>query len=111
MKFTSEFTPLVSIVIPVKDGAATLRNCLLAIRRSYYRKFEVIVVNDHSTEQTPQIAAEFDAKILEAGEGRGANSARNLGASKATGDILIFIDADIIVNRETILGIVESLEE
>lgn len=111
MEITPSYSPLVSIIIPVKNGAATLDACLRSIKRSYYKNYEVIVVDDHSTDNTLEIARHFQCAIVEAEEGRGANAARNLGAKAALGDVFMFLDSDVMVNRETILGIVETLEE
>jgi glycosyltransferase involved in cell wall biosynthesis len=107
---TTEYNPLVSVVIPVKNGAATLDACLWSIRRSYYKNIEVIVVDDHSSDGTVEMAKKFNTTVLEVENGRGANNARNVGAGHAKGDILVFIDSDVVVTRETFLGIVETLE-
>ena len=111
MNIATSYQPFVSIVIPVKNGAGVLDACLRAIRRSYYRNFEVIVVDDHSTDDTVAIAKQHGCSVHEATEGAGANNARNFGARQAKGDVLVFIDSDIVVGRETILGIVETLED
>jgi len=111
MYINPDYNPLVSIVIPVKNGEATLGHCLSSIRRSYYKNIEVIVVDDHSTDRTPQIAKQYNCTLISATEGSGANAARNTGAAAAQGDIFVFIDSDVRVERETILGIVERLEE
>lgn len=102
--------PLVSVIIPVRNGGATIGHCLRSIRRSYYRHLEVLVVDDHSTDDTREIARSFQCRVIEATEGAGANAARNLGAREAKGDILVFIDSDVVARRETILGIVERLD-
>lgn len=111
MYINPDYRPLVSVVIPVKNGEATLGTCLRSIRRSYYKHIEVIVVDDHSTDRTPEIARQFNCVLVPAEEGSGANAARNRGAREAKGEILVFIDSDVVVSRETILGIVERLEE
>ena len=111
MKFTTDYDPLVSIIIPVKNGSGTLENCLHSIRRSYYKNIEVIVVDDHSTDGTCEIAHRFDCTVLQPKDGAGANNARNEGARCARGDVFVFLDSDIIIHRETILGIVETLED
>jgi glycosyltransferase involved in cell wall biosynthesis len=111
MNITPEYNPLVSIIIPVRNGGKTLGVCLGSIKRSYYKNVEIIVVDDHSTDNTVDIARLYNCIILEAKEGSGANNARNFGASQAKGELLVFMDADIVVERETILGIVETLEE
>ena len=107
-----DYHPLVSVVIPVKNGEATIGACLRSIRRSYYRNLEVIVVDDHSTDRTAEIARSYNAAVVAADErSGGANAARNRGAGEAKGEIVVFIDSDVVVSRETILGIVERLEE
>lgn len=103
--------PLVSVIIPVKNGGKTLGACLKAVHHSYYSHIEIIVVNDHSTDDSVETAEKHGCAVFHLKETTGANHARNMGASQAKGDILLFIDADIIVKRETILGIVETLEE
>jgi glycosyltransferase involved in cell wall biosynthesis len=107
----SEYNPLVSVIIPVKNGAATLANCLRAVRRSYYKNFEIIVVDDHSTDGSGDIARSYKCTVIKVDDGGGANNARNIGSMQAKGDILMFVDADIVIERETMLGIVETLEE
>ena len=110
MYINPDYNPLVSVVIPVKNGETTIGQCLRSIKRSYFKNIEVIVVDDHSTDRTPEIAKSFNARLVAAEEGAGANAARNLGAKEAKGEIFVFIDADVVVSRETILGIVERLE-
>jgi len=105
------YNPLVSIIIPVKNGSRTIDACLKAIKRSYYKNYEVIVVDDGSTDGTPDILKQHNCRILHAERGEGANNARNFGAGNAAGDLLVFVDSDIVVGRETILGIVETLED
>jgi glycosyltransferase involved in cell wall biosynthesis len=111
MNFTSEYNSPVSVIIPVKNGRTTLQNCLYSVKRSYYKNIEVIVVDDHSTDGTADIARQLGVTVLEVKDGKGANNARNFGAQHSNGDILIFIDSDVVIRRETILGIVESLSE
>lgn len=111
MRSDSEIQPHISVIIPVRNGAATIGNCLRSIKRSYFKDFEVIVVDDHSTDATPDIARQHQCRLVAAEEGSGANAARNLGASLAKGEIFVFIDSDVVINRETLLGIAERLEE
>lgn len=111
MNGPAEYRPLVSVVIPVKNGGAVMDSCLRAIKGSYYRNFEVIVVDDRSTDETVAIAKRHGCTVFEGVEGMGANNARNFGANKAKGDVLVFIDSDIVVARETLLGIVETLDD
>lgn len=111
MNVSPPYNPLVSVIIPVKNGAKTLDTCLRSIKRSYYRNFEVIVVDDHSTDSTVEVASRFQCRVMQSENGSGANNARNYGAQYAKGELLVFIDSDIVIGRETLLGIVETLEE
>lgn len=89
--------PTVSIVIPVKDRAADLRNCLNSLRQINYPqdKLEVLVVDDGSSDETPDVARQLGATVLESGTvGGGPALARNKGAAIAGGEILAFIDSD-----------------
>ena len=108
---SSAQNPFVSIIIPVKNGGATIDACLRAMKHSHYKNLEVIVVDDHSTDNTADIVRYHGCTLLQATEGYGANHARNDGARYAKGEILIFIDADIMVRKDTISITVERLEE
>lgn len=103
--------PLVSVVIPVRNGHSTLDACIRAIQRSYYTNYEILVINDHSTDGSENAAQRNNSRVLNMTDGHGANAARNFGASQARGDILLFLDADIIIGRETILDVVETLKQ
>lgn len=104
-------TVTVSVIIPVRNGGATLDACLRSIKRSYFPVAETIVVDDHSTDNTAAIAGRHRCTFVPVREGSGANNARNIGAQRATGDILLFIDSDIVIRRETILEVVETLDD
>ncbi len=106
-----QYSPLVSVIIPVKNGAATIEACIRSIKRSYYKNIEIIVVDDHSADDTGSIARRLAVAVLSVESGTGANNARNFGARHAKGDLLVFIDSDIVIGRETILSIVETLED
>ncbi|MBI3579252.1 MAG: glycosyltransferase, partial [Ignavibacteriales bacterium] len=97
--------------VPVKNGAQYLDACLRSITRSRYRNIELIVVNDHSEDASVQIAEHNKCTILHTSNETGANHARNLGAQAANGDILVFVDADIVLERDAIITIVELLQE
>ncbi|MDI6765257.1 MAG: glycosyltransferase family 2 protein, partial [Bacteroidota bacterium] len=107
----STYNPLVSVIIPVKNSSKTLSQCLRSIKRSYYKNYEIIVVDDRSTDNSIEIGKAYSCTVIQVKEGNGANNARNVGSSSAKGDILMFVDSDIVIGRETMLGIVESLEE
>jgi glycosyltransferase involved in cell wall biosynthesis len=92
----------ISVVIPVYNSARYLRSCLEFLKRSPFRDYECIVVNDHSTDPSAEVAREYGAKVLECDQQRGPAYARNLGAKSAEGEILFFIDADVCVSPNTL---------
>ena len=85
--------PRVSIVIPAHNEAATLPYVLEALRTQTIPPYEVIVVDNDSTDGTAAVAEEFGAQVV-ACKKPGPGAARNKGARHATGDIICFLDAD-----------------
>ena len=98
--------PLVSVIVPVYSAEKYLERCLLAVEASRYRHYEVIVVNDGSTDASAQVAAELGAVVLQMPSQSGPAAARNRGAQKAQGDILFFVDSDVLIQEDTIERIV-----
>lgn len=85
--------PRVSVVICSYNGSRTLRDTLEGLSRVDYPNFEVIVVDDGSTDATAAIAGEYDVRLIST-ENRGLSSARNTGWQAARGDIVAYIDDD-----------------
>jgi len=85
--------PRVSVVVCTYNGAATLEDCLDGLDKLEYPDYEVIVVDDGSTDSSPQIAAGHDVRLIRT-ENRGLSSARNTGMQEATGEIIAYIDDD-----------------
>lgn len=105
------FRPLVSIIIPVFNGARTIEACLNAIYKSEYLNFEVIVVDDGSVDNSIKIAEKFQCKIIKKKQNTGAGESRNIGANLANGEILFFTDSDCIVKTDTVSQIIESFKK
>ncbi|MBP1749036.1 MAG: yibD [Deltaproteobacteria bacterium] len=100
-----------SVVIPVHNGGESFRRCLNALAGSTRAADEVIIVNDASTDKSVSVAVNAGYRIINADNGpRGPSFARNLGANEATGDMLIFLDADVAVHDDT-LGRIETYFE
>lgn len=95
--------PQVSIIIPVKDRPLDLRLCLESIAALDYpqERLEIIVVDDGSSDNTPQVACELGARLVHSGAiGGGPAAARNQGARAAQGEILAFIDSDCTASTQ-----------
>jgi GT2 family glycosyltransferase len=102
--------PKVSVVIPVYNAEATLKECLGRLFDSRFRDFEVIVVDDGCTDQSPAIAATFPLRVVPTSGRVGPAAARNLGARMATGEVLFFIDSDVMVRPDSLALLAESFE-
>ncbi|MCD6518516.1 MAG: glycosyltransferase [Anaerolineae bacterium] len=103
--------PLISVVIPVHNGAATLPHCLEALVASVYENVEIIVVDDASTDDTPAVAARYPCRLLRLPENVGAARAKNFGAQEAKGEILFFTDADVYVPPPALAYVAEDLAD
>lgn len=90
--------PKVSIVVATYNGAGTLAGCLRSLEKLNYPNYEIIVIDDGSTDETPLILKEFPAIRVFRQENKGLSAARNQGISLATGEIVAFTDSDCIVD-------------
>jgi GT2 family glycosyltransferase len=85
--------PRVSVVVCTYNGARTLAECLDGLAQLEYPDYEVIVVDDGSTDGTAAIARDYDVRLIRT-ENRGLSAARNTGLEAATGDIIAYLDDD-----------------
>jgi GT2 family glycosyltransferase len=85
--------PSISVVVCSYNGARTIRDCCAGLLQLEYPNFEVIVVNDGSTDATPEIVSEYGFRLIST-ENRGLSNARNTGWQEARGEIVAYIDDD-----------------
>ncbi len=93
--------PTISAIIPLYNGARFISKALQSILEQTYLPLEIIVVNDHSLDNSAKIVQDFQARHLDANiilvdqpENGGQSSARNRGACMARGDLIAFLDQD-----------------
>ena len=103
--------PRLSIVVPVHDGAATLPACLKALIEAPGPSREIIVSDDGSLDQSAMIAATMGVVTLRSSAKRGAGAARNAGAAEARADILVFVDADVVIHPDALMRIACFFDE
>lgn len=102
--------PSLSVIVPVRDGAAAFQRCLAALAAARRPDHELIVVDDGSRDESRAWAAAAGARVLTTPRpGSGPAAARNLGAAQAAGALLFFCDADVEIRPDTLTHVVTAL--
>ena len=101
----------ISIIVPVYNNAKDLPECLSALVGSSCPTSEIIVVDDGSTDDTPIVADRMGVNVIRLGENSGVAAARNCGARHARGEILFFVDADVVVAPGAVERVVKVFED
>jgi len=103
--------PFVTVVVPVRDGEHTLRDCLASLLASDYpsNRREIVVVDNDSKDRTTEIIQDFPVRYAWE-KRRGASAARNRGIELSQGEILAFTDADCVVSRTWLSELVRGFE-
>lgn len=107
----AEPVPEVSVVIPAHNAAADLPACLESVLCSEGATFEVIVVNDASTDDTEAVARRYGCRVVSVARNIMSANCRNLGARHARGEILVFFDADELMAPDTLRRFVAVLRD
>lgn len=92
-----------SIIIPTLNEEKYLEHLLKSIEKQYFEDYEIIISDSKSKDNTIKVAKRYGAKIV-IGEKKGPGHGRNLGAEKAKGKYLLFIDADVILQENNTLS-------
>jgi len=101
--------PKVSVVICAYNAAHCISGILTSLKHQTFKDFEVVVVNDGSTDNTPKIAETADARVINAPH-QGLSATRNVGINSAYADIVAIIDADCIATENWIEEIVKIID-
>lgn len=105
--------PRVSVVIPVYNSENFLVKCLISVLNQSYDNYEIIVVDNNSTDNTKEIIRDFERKnkkikyVFESKKGRGA--ARNAGVNATQGEIILMTDSDCIVSKDWIKNLIKPI--
>lgn len=105
--------PLLSVIVPAYNGAAILPRTLEALAASDLprHRWELIVVDDASVDATAEVAGRWADRVISlAGRPHGPGFARNRGVEASRGAWVVFIDADVVVHRDTLRSFVETIE-
>lgn len=100
---------LVSAIITTKNEEINIVNCLESLKRQVYTPIEIVVVDNHSTDKTIQLAKSYTRYIYTKGPERSAQ--RNYGVVKAQGEYICFLDADMILSEQVITDCVAAISK
>jgi len=96
----SKTNPLVSINIPTMNSERTIKKTLESIKRQSYPNYEIIIIDKNSSDDTLKIAKKFNCKIFN--DKRKLLGARYLGVTKSSGEFIILLDSDQILDKNSI---------
>lgn len=99
--------PLVSVIVPTKNSSKFLEACLASIKAQTYKNIELIVVDNFSTDDTQAIARKYTDKVFSQGPERSAQ--RNFGASKSSGEYVLFVDSDMELSEQVVESCLEEI--
>jgi glycosyltransferase involved in cell wall biosynthesis len=102
--------PRVSVVVCTYNGGRTLDQCVRSLQKLEYPHYEVIVVDDGSTDDTPSILARFPEVHVVRQPNRGLSAARNVGLELATGEVVAYTDSDCFADPDWLTHLVDQLQ-
>lgn len=98
---------IVSVIVPTRNSAEYIEECLNSIIHQTYKEIELIVVDNNSTDDTKKISKKFTPHVYNKGPERSAQ--RNFGAKKASGKYVVFIDSDMMLDNNVVKECVERI--
>jgi glycosyltransferase involved in cell wall biosynthesis len=99
----------ISVIVPTRDNERTIRRCLEAVRAQDHPDVELIVVDNHSTDATVEIAQQLADQVISRGPERSAQ--RNAGIEAATGDWVMWLDSDLYLVPEALSSCMTVVHE
>lgn len=95
----------ISVIVPAYNASGTLAACIESIRSQSMDHHELIVVDDCSEDGTAELAEKLHVIVVRSSNRGGPASARNAGAARATGEVLLFLDSDVTVPDDLLVRI------
>jgi len=103
----------VSVIIPVLNSAKRLERCLQSLEQQSYPRdrFEIIVVDNGSTDETPEVAKRHRVKLLRETRAKNPYMARNIGIMESSGEIIVMLDCHIATPDWMTNGVTDLIEQ
>lgn len=104
----NQFNEKLSLIIPLYNGENYIEQCLDAALLQDYPNYEIIVVDDASTDDSLSLIEKYSVEIVRMSQNSGAAAARNAGAKQADSKYCVFIDSDVVIPRDALSRIKRS---
>jgi glycosyltransferase involved in cell wall biosynthesis len=103
-------SPLVSVIVPCLNGAPWLADAIESCLGQTYKNLQVIIIDNGSTDESLEVAGRYGSSVeVLKRECKGASAARNMGLAHAKGELVQFLDADDVLDRDKIGAQIERL--
>lgn len=102
--------PALSVVVSVYNKAETIESCLKAVRASLYANYELIVIDDGSTDNSLIMAKQYADTVISNAKRRGRIKARDCGLKTARANTVVFVDADVVVRPDSLFKIADFFQ-
>ena len=103
----------ISIIIPAYNCEKTISRCIDSILRQTYRDYEIIIINDGSTDNTKDICGKYKSSNIKLINriNEGPSKARNIGIKEARGDFIVFVDSDDYLDENMLYCMIKCIKE
>jgi glycosyltransferase involved in cell wall biosynthesis len=101
--------PLISVIITTKNEAEVIENLFKSLKKQTFRNFEVILVDNNSTDRTKEISKNYTKKVFNFGPER--SSQRNYGAKISAGEYVLILDADMVLTKNVLKSCAKKVKE
>jgi glycosyltransferase involved in cell wall biosynthesis len=108
--YNEAMSPRISVIVPAFNEAKLIEQCLVSLKNQHFDKdqYEIIVVDNNSTDETAVIAKKMEVQVYVYADKRNAGAVRQYGVSKSKGEILAFLDADSVAPKTWLSQINEA---
>lgn len=101
---------MISVIVPMYNSQKTIALTIDSVLNSDCNDYEIIIVDDGSVDRSVEIASEYPVQLIKLDRNGGPAKARNIGASRAKGDLLFFVDSDVVLRPDTLSKLAETIE-